>query len=421
VVIALGAFGSWLREIDTAKTAAEGTALAWTATDLLVERLQGRIKVWSGDQEAYVQLGGAYLQKARETGDPAYYARAEGTLLKALELKPNSNSAMNALGALALGRHQFQEAAEWARRSLEINPAVANTYGILGDAQVELGQYAAAIETFQTMVDLKPNLNSYARVSYARELMGDLEGAIAAMKMAVPPGASETESAAWALTQLGNLYFNTRRVDEAAKQYEAALRAFNGYHLALTALGKVRAAQGRYAEAIDLYQQAVAIIPQPSTLAALGDLYAKIGKPAEAQLQYDTVEFIARLAAINQQIYNRELSLFYSDHDIKLEEALALATREMAVRQDIYGHDALAWALYKNNRLDEAAAGMAEAMKLGTQDANLYYHAGMIHYRLGQPERAREYLEHALALNPHFSLLQSDRAKETIAELGGGK
>jgi tetratricopeptide (TPR) repeat protein len=241
------------------------------------------------------------------------------------------------------------------------------------------------------------------------------------MQMAVPAGAPKTESAAWALTQLGNLYFNTRRVDEAAKQYEAALRAFNGYHLALAALGKVRAAQGRYDDAISLYQQAVNIIPQPVTLAALGDLYAKTGNMTQAQLQYDTVEVIAKLAAINQQIYNRELSLFYSDHDIKLAEALELATKELAVRGDIYGHDALAWALYKNNRLDEAAAAITEAMKLGTQDANLYYHAGMIYYRLGQKERAQEYLEHALALNPHFSLLQSDRAKETLAELGGGK
>ena len=121
------------------------------------------------------------------------------------------------------------------------------------------------------MVGLKPNLDSYARVSYARELTGDVEGAIEAMRLAVnssPPG---TEGAAWVRVQLGDLYFNSDHVDEATEQYQAALRDFNGYHMALAALGKARAVQGKYDEAIQLYQQAVRVIPQPTTLAALGD------------------------------------------------------------------------------------------------------------------------------------------------------
>ncbi len=189
--------------------------------------------------------------------------------------------------------------------------------------------------------------------------------------------------------------------------------------MALTGLAKVRAAQGRYDEAIDLYRQVLAIISQPATLAALGDLYAKTGEAEPAQRQYDTVEFIATLAAINQQVYNRELALFYANHDLKLEYALELASAELEVRKDIYGYDALAWTLYKNNRFDEAAEAMDQAMKLGTKDAMLYFHSGMIQYRLGNEAKAREHLSSALSLNPSFSILHSSLAQQTLSELGG--
>jgi tetratricopeptide (TPR) repeat protein len=418
VVIVVGVVTFSLQGRQMAKTPVETLAQSQTTTDRLMESLQIRLKSWPQDQNTYVQLGSAYIQKARETGDPSYYSRAEAVLLKALELNPNHASAMSSLGALALGQHQFSEAEQWARRSLAINAADPNTFGVLGDAQVELGQYDAAFESFQTMVDLKPNLNSYARVSFARELTGDLEGAVEVMKMAVAAGAPNTESTAWALVQLGNLYFNTGNLDAAAAQYEAALRNFNNYYLALAALGKVRAAQGQYNEAIQLYEQVAAIIPQPTTLAALGDLYARTGRPDQAKLQYDTVEFIGKLSSFNQQLYNRELALFYADQNIKLAEALKLTTQEIKVRQDIYGYDALAWALFKNGRLDKAAEAIAAAMKLGTQDASIYYHAGMIYYRLGDQQQARQYLQQALKLNPHFSIQQADEAKRTLGKLG---
>jgi tetratricopeptide (TPR) repeat protein len=325
---------------------------------------------------------------------------------------------MTLLGGVALGRHEFQKALEWAERSLEINPSYAGAYGVLGDAQVELGRYEAAFASFQRMVDLKPNLDSYARVSYARQLTGDIEGAVAVMQRAVASSRPETEGAAWARVQLGDLYFNSGRTDEAAEQYEAALTDFNDYHLALAALAKVRAAQGQYAEAIRFYEQVVAIIPQPTTLAALGDLYARTGRSDQAQLQYDTVEFIGKLSSFNQRLYNRELALFYADHDIKLEEALKLTTQEIKVRQDIYGYDALAWALFKNGRAREAAEAIAEAMKLGAQDASIYYHAGMIYYQLGDQQQGRQHLQQALKLNPHFSIQQADEAKRTLEKLG---
>ena len=141
------------------------------------------------------------------------------------------------------------------------------------------------------------------------------------------------------------------------------------------------------------------------------------GQPEQAKIQYDTVEFIGTLAAINQQIYNRQLANFYSDHDLHLDKALEFALTELESRQDIYGYDAAAWAQYKNQNFEEAQAMMNQALVFGTQDASLYYHAGMIEFALGNKENARELLGEALAINPHFSVLNSTVAQRTLETL----
>ena len=291
--------------------------------------------------------------------------------MSTLETNPTNAEAMTFMGALALGRHDFREGWNWASRSLEIEPQDAETYGVLGDAQIELGLYDDAAESFQNMVDIKPNLDSYARASYARELAGDLGGAIDAMKLAVKAGGPGTENTAWSRVQLGKLYFGTGLFDEAMAEYEAALKDFGGYYLALAAMGDVFAAQGKYEKAIDYYGKSVDVIPMPTTLATLGDLYTKVGDTQEARLQYDTVEIIAKLGPANGVIYNRELARYHADHDINLNKALKLARAEIKVRKDIYGYDTLAWVLFKNGHLDEAAEAMADALRLGTQGADL--------------------------------------------------
>jgi tetratricopeptide (TPR) repeat protein len=240
------------------------------------------------------------------------------------------------------------------------------------------------------------------------------------MGEAVAAGAPGTENTAWAQVQLGDLYFGSGRLDQAAGLYQAAAENFPGYYLALAALGKARAAQGQTQAALELYRKAVRVVPQPSILSELGDLYLKLGQPELAQLQYDTVEIVARLAETNQQVHDRELARFYADHQIQLDQALALATSEIKVRQDIYGYDTLAWALYRNGRLEEAAAAIDAALRLGTRDAVLHYHAGKIFQGLGDRIRATQHLESALDLNPYFSWWQVDDARRALTELRRG-
>jgi len=129
------------------------------------------------------------------------------------------------------------------------------------------------------------------------------------------------------------------------------------------------------------------------------------------------VEYIGRLSSLNQALYNRELAYFYADHDMKLAESLELAKRELDYRKDIYAYDLLAWSLYKNDKVEEACDAMEKALKLGTQDAKLFFHAGMIYHRLGEKEKAKQYLAKAIATNPHFHVLYAETAQKTLEQL----
>src|SRR5262249_41837034 len=224
------------------------------------------------------------------------------------------------------------------------------------------------------------------------------------------------ESVAWAQWQLGAEHFAIGDVKEAEDRYLESLATYPNYHRALAGLAQVRTAQGRHAEAIELYQRAIAVIPLPDYAAALGDLQVKMGRSDAAARQYDLVEYIGRLSALNRVLYNRELAYFYADHDRQLGLALELARKELEVRRDIYAYDVLAWALYKNGELCEARTAIDKALQLGTRDARLFFHAGMIHLGRGERDTANTYLRRALATNAQFHPLHADLARRLLSD-----
>ncbi len=187
------------------------------------------------------------------------------------------------------------------------------------------------------------------------------------------------------------------------------------YPAALAGLARVRAAQGKSEEAIELYKKAVRLNPDFTSLAALGDLYAKTGQDFLARIIYEKLD----KTSTDQPPYYRELSLYYANHDQKLPVALDLAQKDLALRKDVYALDTLAWALFKNNKSAEAAQVIGQALKVGTQEATLFYHAGMIYRARGEKDKARDLLQRALALNPQFCVLQADVARKALAELSG--
>lgn len=395
----------------------DASSRASASTDQQIQTLQGRLRSHPQDWPSYTQLGLIYLQKARETGDPTYYQKTEEALNTALVHQPDDYVSVGASGALALARHQFHAALALGEKARQLNPDRSYAYGVIADAQIELGQYSDAVDTLQQMENLRPDMSSYSRISYIRELYGDIPGAMDMMQRAVDSGTSNLESTAWVRTQLGNLFFNNGQIDKAQAEYEQTLEARPNYVYAVAGLGRVEAAKGNSQEAIKLLEKAVGIMPMPEFVITLGDLYHATGQTQKASQEYKLVTTIEKLFRANGVDMDMEIALFDADHDQNLPETLALAQKAFANRPSIHGADALAWALYKTGHYTEAQKYSQEALKLGTKDALKLFHAGMIALKLGNESQAREYLEQALTINPHFSILYADQAQKTLETL----
>jgi len=381
-------------------------------TTQIVFQLQDDLRKDSKNERAYVLLGLAYQQRARETGDSSYYPKAEGVLRRALELNPKDFLAYSGLGSLALSRHRFRDALALGKKAHTLAPTDARTYGVIGDALIELGRYPEAFRAFNTMSRLRPSLSSYARVSYGRELIGHTAAAIKAMKLAVDAATDVREPTAWTRVQLGKLYFNHGRYAAAEREYRIANATFPNYAYGLDALAQVEAAQARYAQAVSLERRAVDIIPLPQYVAALGDLYRITGRPVLAARNYALIGAIEKLLRANGVKVDLEIALFDADHGIAPRHALALARIGQHDRPSIDGDDVLAWALARNGRCSAALPYSRAALRLGTQDALKFFHRGMIEKCLGQTASARAWFRRALALNRHFSVLWSPVAEE---------
>ena len=369
------------------------------------------------DYISLTYLGGAYLQKGRETGDAAAYGRAQAALEQALTINPNYELTLSYLGATLISQHDFQGALETAQRVYNFDPGALQALATIGDASLELGLYDEAAAAYETLIEQAPGAAVYSRMARLAWLNGDPSAAINWMQQAVD-NAKEIgltgERLAWYQFQLGELYFNSGDVVAAEANYAAAKQSFPNYYVVLVGEGKVAAAEGDFEQAIVLYEQLVTRLPEPAFVAMLGDFYMLAGNETAAQQQYDTVAFIADLEATDAALYSRQLALFYANQDENLATALAAAEAELASRPDVYGYDVLAWTLYKNGRLDEAAAASEKALALGTQEALFYYHAGMIAAGQGNDNQATEYLSHALELNPNFDFIQAQIAQQQL-------
>jgi tetratricopeptide (TPR) repeat protein len=391
-----------------------------TALDDQIVKLQDTLRAHPDNGDAASLLGLAYLQKVRETGDPSYYPKAEHLFDHALDRNKQDLNALVGLGTLALARHDFTKALDWGQRAAALNPYHSPAYGVIGDAQIELGRYGDAVATFQKMINLRPDLTSYSRVSYVRELYGDVPGAIDAMQRAAVAGAGRAENVAWTQAQLGNLYFNEGNLDAAETQYNASLDTLDGYVYGLAGLALVAAARGDLPDAIVLYTQAIRTMPFPAFVIGLGDVYAAAGQPDEAAKQYALVDAMEDLFRQNGVDTDVEMALFDADHDRNLDGALTQAQAGYKKRPSVVAADVLAWTLYKTGSIRDAEKYSEVALHLGTRNALFFFHAGMIESALGHRDAAVRYLQQALAINPHFSILYAPQAQTELTRLHAG-
>lgn len=393
----------------------ESSMVTNSASDAEIAAAQKIIEKLPNAAQGYNKLAVAYIRRARESGDFSLNANAQTAVNRALEVEPQSYDAQKLNASLLLTNHRFAEGLEAGKKLQERNPQDAFVYGVLTDANVELGNYQEAVAAVQKMVDTRPNMESYARVAHVRSLHGDSDGAIVALSLAsriADPGDKEAQS--WCLVFLGYEYLKVGRVAEAEKQYDAALKILPDYHHALAGKGYARAAAGDYESAVKFFAQTQARVPSTEVVIALGDVYAKTGNQEKAFEQYKLAEFIEqKLGNLDQ----RRLALLWADQNTKLDEALLIATREHAARKDVYTADIYAWCLYKKGDLQAAKTAIIEAMRLKTKNALFLYHSGMIEKSLGNTKAAADYLQKALQLNPAFDVLQAENAKAALQEL----
>ncbi len=378
--------------------------------------LQAQVREAPSDPDAYAQLGLAYLQQVRETGDPTFYPRAQGTFEQALRLDPENFTATSGLGSLALARHDFRGGLALGEQAARINPDVARNYGVIADAQVELGRYGAAARTLQHYVDVKPELSSYARVSYFRELHGDLPGALGAMRLAVTAGGGTAENVSYVQALVGKLHFDSGDYAGAEAAYRTALETDPGFPAATAGLARVEAARGEYEPAIRRLRGLVLRLPLPEYVIALGETEQAAGSTVAAGRDYRLVGAETRLLQANGVNTDAELAVFEADHGDPTQ-AVDLAARAWAAAPSVRSADSYSWALSAAGRDGEALRMSERAMRLGSRDPSFLYHAGMVALRAGDAKRANGFLSRLVAQSPNFNPLYGPRAQRALEGL----
>ena len=381
-----------------------------------IEGLQAQVREAPSDPDAYAELGLAYLQQVRETGDPTFYPKAQGIFDEALSLDPRNFTATSGLGSLALARHDFSGALALGERAAAIDAGIARNDGVIVDAQVELGRYGAAERTLQHYVNVKPELSSYARVSYFRELHGDLPGALAAMRLAVSAGGGTPENVSYVQTLVGKLQFDSGDYAAAERAYRAALETDPRFPAAQAGLARIEAGRGDFTSAIARYRELVQRLPLPEYVIGLGETEQAAGQGAAARRDYQLVGVEIRLLRANGVNTDAELALFQADHGSP-SQAIDLAARAWAAAPSVRSADAYSWALSAAGRDGEALAMSERAMRLGSRDPSFLYHAGMVARRAGRSDRARDFLGQVVAQSPRFNPLYGPRAERALEGL----
>jgi len=354
-----------------------------TSADGLRERIdamESRVAEHPDDTPSALLLADALLREARATTDGRPAGRAATVLHAVLKNEPNQYDALRLLGAVELSLHHFRDALGVARRARDARPSDAWNYGVMGDALLELGEYEDAFRAFDTMAAMRPNADAYARVSYARELRGDLAGALEAMQMAASAtSAHDREAKAWYTAHVGELYLRLGRLADAEREYRRAGFFFPDYPHATIGLGKVSAARGDDRGALEIFKAQLSRTPTLDLASRIGDLLAKRGEVSAAEHYYKLAEDLAGPAAVQTE---SNLALFLAEHNRRLPEALRIAQAVASVRHDIFTEDTLAWALFKHGRTADALAASNRALRTGSLDERILKHAEAIRARL---------------------------------------
>lgn len=370
--------------------------------DQEIAQQQALVLKSSSSTAALERLGWTFVKKARLSFDPGFYKLAEqcAACLEAQGAKGPDALLLRAHALQSL--HHFREAETVARELVSLRERPFD-YGVLGDILIDQGKVREAITAYQKMVDLRPDLQSYARAAYVRWLTGDLAGAIELMELATAASSpNDPDASAWAFTRLALYQLQRGATKQALASCNAALALQSDYAPAMLARGRILLAVNRPTDALVDLQRAAKLNPLPEYQWALADVLSVTGDRAQA------TELESQIADRSTED-PRTLSLFLATHKRGVERAVRLAEQELTNRGDVFSHDALAWALAAAGRISEAQQHMNHALSEGTVDPRLYLHAGIIAALNGDHKQAQRRLTAAAATQQ--MLLPSERAQ----------
>jgi tetratricopeptide (TPR) repeat protein len=374
------------------------------------------------DMKQYIALASVYIAEGRITGNGSYYSNAAAKMLDKVITAAADNDlmfqALSLKSTVLLNMHQFKDALDVAKKGLALSAYNAGIYGALVDANVELGNYDEAVKNCEKLLGIRPDLRSYSRASYLRQIYGDNKGAIAAMKMAVEAGVPGAESTEWARVTLGDLYLNTGNVDSASIIYRTSLVYRPSYPYAEMGMARVEKAKGNYDAAIAHTKNAIGIMSEAAFVSALADLYELKGDMNKAtEVRNDVVKLLEGTAKdepkdvpIKHNV-NREMANAYMAAN-QMDKAMQYAQNDLQMRPDnIDANELMAWVYYKKGDFANAKLCADKMLKLNTKNANSLYKAGLIYAAAGDSAKGNELMQKALAVSQYVDPKFKNSAK----------
>ena len=397
----------------------------WALSKKISVRLIQKIKNDPSDIKSRITLAAIYLQEARSSGNFSYYDRAALNCVNAVQKKDANNfEALTFKAMIYLSQHHFAEGLKLATQIQKTYSYSAFVYGILVDANVELGNYKAALDDADKMVSIRPDIRSYSRISYLREIYGDIPGAIEAMKLAVEAGSPGSESTEWARVQLGKLYEQLGEIKYAEMYYTISLENRPGYPYALAGLARIAASKKDYKKTIELYQRADSASNDYSFKDALVEVYRLTGNKGQslniANAIVGEMEKAANAMAKGDSsghYADKEMAYAYlavDNYDKAIEHALLEYNRRP---ENIDANETVAWVYYKKGDYSKAESYIRAAVRTGCKNPTLLCRAGLIDAKAGDKPGAKEYLEQALKNNPNISPLLREEAEQALNRL----
>jgi tetratricopeptide (TPR) repeat protein len=399
---------------------AQTTQVAPTRTERRIAAANEAIQKDPARYQAYDDLAYNLVKRAEETSDRTYLEKAHAALQKSFAIGPKNFQGEKTHVFLLLGEGEYSKALDEAQALNHDTPDDILLWGYLADAESALGDYDSAEKAAQWMINIRPgNVPGLLRGASLRAVWGDADGAMELLNQALEgTPAFETADVASILTKMADIQLANGKIEAAETLDDKALNVFPNYYKALESLARVRTAQRRYAEAVELLERRNAKAPRTETLYALAEALERAGRSDEAKQAFAKFRKQAFDEISHADNANRELVFYNTDHVSNPIEALRIATLETARRHDLYTLDAYAWALYANHDYDAAREQISKVLAVGVPDAAISFHAGSIAEQSNDRVAATRYLNESLRLNPFSGNAEAAReALERVASV----